>query len=404
MKKFIKRADLILSAICLVIFSLIVGGQYFLPESVCFYDGKTETDIYAVFHVAETKTDIVSVSTVGSENCTADVSLFGIIPVGKVNAEKTERKYVHVGGDVIGIRLYTDGILVVSTDDVVTADGNVNPGEMCGIQAGDMILEINDEIVCSVSDFSNAVISCGGNDVSITVLRNNEKLYFSLTPVYSETEGKYRCGLWLRDSTAGIGTLTFADPKTNMFASLGHAICDSETQSVLPVGDGDILSAAISGVTRGEKGTTGQIKGNFGNEILGELTENNEFGVYGIFSDTDILYGDLLPVASQTEIETGEAQILCNVDGSGTECYDIEIEKITYSNSKTSRSMVIEVTDPNLLSVTGGIIQGMSGSPIIQNGMLVGAVTHVFLNDPTRGYGIFAETMVSEAERICNAE
>lgn len=403
MKKFIQRTDIILSALCFAVFALITAGQYFLPESVVFYDGKNKTDIYAVFHVEESETDVVTVSTAGIESCKADVSILGVIPVGQISAEKTDRKYVNVGGDIIGIRLYTDGLLVVSTEDVVTADGNINPCEKCGIQTGDIILEINDEIVCSISDFSNVVSASKGNSISITVLRNDEKLYFSLTPVYSEAEGKYRCGLWLRDSTAGIGTLTFADPDNGMFASLGHAICDSETQSVLPVGEGDILSAEISGVTPGEKGATGQIKGNFGDKILGQLLDNNEFGVYGTYCDSDVLYGDLLPVASQTEIEVGEAQILCNVDGQGTEYYDIEIEKITYSNSKASRSMVIKVTDPDLLSVTGGIIQGMSGSPIVQNGMLVGAVTHVFLNDPTRGYGIFAETMISEAERICDA-
>ena len=228
----------------------------------------------------------------------------------------------------------------------------------------------------------------------------NKKYDYILTPVYSETEGKYRCGLWLRDSTAGIGTLTYADPLNGMFATLGHAICDSETKSVLPVGEGDILSAEISGITKGDKGITGQIKGNFGNEILGSLLENNEFGVYGTFSDKDIMYGELVPVASQTEIKAGNAQILCNADGNGIESYDIEIEKITYSQSKTSRSMVIEITDEDLIGKTGGIVQGMSGSPIIQDGMLVGAVTHVFLNDPTRGYAIFAETMLSESDRI----
>lgn len=403
MKKFIKRADFIFSVLCLVIFTLVAAGKYILPESIVFYDGKNETDIYAVFHVKEVNDPVVTVSATEDESYLADVSILGVIPVGQINAERTERKYVNVGGDIVGIRLYTDGLLVVGVDDVVTADGNINPGELCGIEIGDIILEINDEIVCSVSDFSNKIIFSDGNSVSITVLRNNEKIYYSLTPVYSESEEKYRCGLWLRDSTAGIGTLTFADPQTGMFASLGHAICDSETQSVLPVGEGNILTADISGVTPGEKGTTGQIKGNFGDKILGELKDNNEFGVYGSYSDSDILYGDLLPVASQTEIEVGDAEIICNIDGQGTDYYDIEIEKITYSSGKASRSMVIKVTDDDLLAVSGGIVQGMSGSPIIQNGMLVGAVTHVFLNDPTRGYAIFAETMVSEAERICNA-
>lgn len=400
MKKLIKRVDMLVGFVSIIAFFLIIISQYLLPENIVFYDGNNTVNVYGVYHIQEAKTDVVSVSISESDNCTADISIFGVIPVSKINAIRTDRKYVNVGGDAVGIRLYTDGVLVVGTDDVVTEQGNVNPAQECGIKVGDIITEINDEIVCSVADFSKKIVSSNGDNVSITVVRNNKKMYCSLKPVYSENEEKYRCGLWLRDSTAGIGTLTFVDSESKMFASLGHAICDSETQSVLPVGDGDILSATITGVERGKKGITGQIKGNFGDKILGELMENNEYGVYGTYSDSEILYGDLLPVASQTEIETGEAQIICNVDGNGTKYYDVEIEKITYSNVKETRSMIVEVTDEELLDKTGGIVQGMSGSPIIQNGMLVGAITHVFLNEPSKGYAIFAETMLSEAERI----
>lgn len=403
MKKFAKILSVLSAFICVLIFSVMIAGEFFLPEKVVFYDGRTETDIYSVFHVKESIKNVMSVSASQRDISVADVSILGIIPVRQIDSEKAERKYVHLGGDIIGIRLYTDGLIVVSTDDIDTEDGNINPGEKCGIESGDIILELNDEAVLSVADFSSKIIASQGRDVSITVLRNNKRIYLSLTPVYSQSEGKYRCGLWLRDSTAGIGTLTFTDPETGMFASLGHAICDSETNSVLPVGQGDILTAEISGIIRGEKGLTGQIKGNFGNDILGTLTDNNEFGVYGTYSDTQLCSGELYPVASQTETKTGKAQIICNVDGTGPATYDIEIEKITYSNTKTARSMVIKVTDETLLSITGGIIQGMSGSPIIQNGMLVGAVTHVFLNEPARGYGIFAETMLSQAEIISNA-
>lgn len=359
MKKLIKRVDMLVGFVSIIAFFLIIISQYLLPENIVFYDGNNTVNVYGVYHIQEAKTDVVSVSISESDNCTADISIFGVIPVSKINAIRTDRKYVNVGGDAVGIRLYTDGVLVVGTDDVVTEQGNVNPAQECGIKVGDIITEINDEIVCSVADFSKKIVSSNGDNVSITVVRNNKKMYCSLKPVYSENEEKYRCGLWLRDSTAGIGTLTFVDSESKMFASLGHAICDSETQSVLPVGDGDILSATITGVERGKKGITGQIKGNFGDKILGELMENNEYGVYGTYSDSEILYGDLLPVASQTEIETGEAQIICNVDGNGTKYYDVEIEKITYSNVKETRSMIVEVTDEELLDKTGGIVQGM---------------------------------------------
>ena len=400
MKKIIRKISLILALLCVSIFSVIFTGELILPEKVVFYDGNTKTRMLAVFYVSESDDDIVSVSTASEENETADVSILGIIPVKQISSQKSERRYVYTGGDVVGIRLYTQGLLVVGTDEVSTSQGNISPGKNCGIKPGDIILSVNNNSVCSVADFSNRIAASEGNNVEISILRENKKHQFALTPVYSETEGKYRCGLWLRDSTAGIGTLTYADPENGMFATLGHAICDSETKSVLPVGEGDILSAEISGITKGEKGITGQIKGNFGNEIFGSLLENNEFGVYGTFTQNDILYGDLVPVASQTEIKAGNAQILCNVDGNGIESYDIEIEKITYSQTKTSRSMVIEITDDDLIEKTGGIVQGMSGSPVIQDGMLIGAVTHVFLNDPTRGYAIFAETMISESDSL----
>ncbi len=404
MKKIIKFADILLSAVCFIIFTLIILGTIYIPENVIFYDGNTAAEFLSVFKIKEENADIITVSTVNDTGGKADVSLFGIIPVGKVNAEKHERTYVRVGGDVIGIRLYTEGLLVVGMEDVASKDGSYCPGKDSGVEIGDIITKINDKTVHSVSDFSNVIEGCGGDFVNLEIKRENEIYLCVMKPVYSDSEGKYRCGLWLRDSTAGIGTLTFADVNTGMFASLGHAICDSDTQAILPVGEGDILGAEINGCTPGEKGVTGQIKGSFTDEVLGTLIENNEFGVYGTFSDVSVISGEEYPVASQSEIKPGKAQIISTVDGGGKDYYDIEIEKITYSNDKTSRSMVIKVTDEELLGVTGGIIQGMSGSPIIQNGMLVGAVTHVFLNDPTRGYGIFAETMLSEEYRLRQIE
>lgn len=400
MKKIIKNSCVFLSALCVMIFLLIYVGNICMPGEVIFYDNQATVKIHNIFYAKKSSNDVVTVSTVDEIETTADVSIFGIIPVGKIKSTETDRKYVYAGGSLVGIRLYTEGLLVVGTEEVATENGNVSPADDCGIIQGDIITEVNDEIVTSVSDFSNRVIASKGNNISVTVERNSETFYYSLKPAYSQAENKYRCGLWLRDSTAGIGTLTFTDPQTKTLATLGHAICDTETEAILPVGNGDILGASINGCIPGEKGSTGQIKGNFTNNVLGELHDNNEFGVYGTYSDASVETGELYPVASQTEIETGDAHIISTVSQDGAQYYDIEIEKITYSSGKAARSMVIKVTDPELLSITGGIVQGMSGSPIIQNGMLVGAVTHVFLNDPKRGYGIFAETMISESERI----
>ena len=397
MKKIIQKSCFLLSSLCSFIFLLILTGNICIPDEVVFYDNQTTVKIHNVFYAEKSNSDTITVSTTNNKKTTADISILGIIPVSEIDAKEADRKYVYVGGTLVGIRLYTEGLLVVGTEEVSTESGNVSPADECGILQGDIITQVNDEIITSVADFTSRIIASEGKNISITVKRNNELYYYSLKPAYSQAENKYRCGLWLRDSTAGIGTLTFADPENKTLATLGHAICDAETQAVLPVGKGDILGATINGCIPGQKGTTGQIKGSFSDEILGKLYSNNDCGVYGTYTDVSVENGELYPVASQTEIKTGDAQIISTVSQDGAEFYDIEIEKITYSSGKTARSMVIKVTDPELLSITGGIVQGMSGSPIIQNGMIVGAVTHVLLNDPTRGYGIFIENMLDAA-------
>ena len=397
MKKFIKNSCFFMSALCIGIFLLIFAGNICIPDEVIFYDNQTTVKIHNIFYAEKSDADVATVSTSQDRHTTADVSILGIIPVAETNAKETDRKYVYAGGSLVGIRLYTEGLLVVGIDDVITADGAVSPAEDCGIMQGDIITEVNDETVTSVADFSNKVAVSQGENIKVAVKRNGEFYFFSLKPAFSPSENKYRCGLWLRDSTAGIGTMTFIDPQTKTIATLGHAICDSETNAVLPVGEGDILQATLNGCIPGQKGITGQIKGSFTQEIIGDLYSNNEFGVYGTCSKVSADCGELYPVASQTEIKTGDAQIISTVTQYGAEFYDIEIEKITYSNTKTARSMVIKVIDPELLAVTGGIIQGMSGSPIIQDGKLIGAVTHVFLNDPQRGYGVFIENMLDSA-------
>lgn len=400
MKKFVKTIDGILAVICAVIFVLVAVGTVCMPKNITFYDGSREACFLKIYNVKETDNDIIAVSGGNTTRSSAEVSLFGIIPVNKIAAESKDRKYVRVGGDIIGIRMYTEGLMVVGVESVDTAGGSVSPGSDCGILSGDIITKVNGENVASSAQFGQIVSSCGGKSINITVKRNSTEYEFVLQPVYSETENKYRCGLWLRDSTAGIGTLTFSDSQTHMFASLGHAICDSDTNSVIPVGDGDILEAVVKGCTPGEKGSTGQIHGSFVNNVIGKLVDNNEFGVYGTYTDDVFADSEIYPVASQSEVKTGEAKIITTVTAEGKKEYDIEIEKITYSNEMASRSIVIRVTDPELLAMTGGIVQGMSGSPIIQNGMLVGAVTHVFLNNPECGYGVFAETMIAEAEQL----
>ncbi len=395
MKKIIKVTDFVFFILSFLFFTIIFTSEFLFPDNVIFYDGQETVKIMSVFTAEKTVSDRQELQ---SES--AKISLFGIMPVATVSAKATDRKYVYVGGELIGIRLYTDGILVVGLETVNTSAGDVSPGKDAGIEKGDIITEVNGKVIKSVSQFSSMIYSSEGKTLKVKVNRNDKYINVVLNPVLSVSEKKYRCGLWLRDSTAGIGTMTFADPEEKIIASLGHAICDSETGAMLPVGDGDILSAVFNGCIAGTKGITGQIKGSFGTATLGKLCENNDYGVYATYTDIEFDEENLYPVASQTEIETGPAQIISTVTADGSEFYDIEIEKITYSREKAVRSMVIKVTDDDLIDAAGGIIQGMSGSPIIQNGMFIGAVTHVFLNDPTRGYAIFAETMIETGQSV----
>ena len=395
MKRIIKAADFVFFILCFLFFTIIFTGEFLFPDNVIFYDGQESVKIMSVFTAEKTVSDSQALQ---SES--AKISLFGIMPVATVSAKATDRKYVYVGGELIGIRLYTDGILVIGLETVDTSEGDVSPGKDAGIEKGDIITEVNGKTIKSVSQFSSMIYSSDGKKMNLKVYRNDKYINVVLKPVLSVSERKYRCGLWLRDSTAGIGTMTFADPEEKIIASLGHAICDSETGAMLPVGDGDILSAVFNGCIAGTKGITGQIKGSFGSLTLGKLCENNDYGVYATYTDIKFDDKNLYPVASQTEIKTGAAQIISTVTADGPEFYDIEIEKITYSREKAVRSMVIKVTDDDLIESAGGIIQGMSGSPIIQNGMFVGAVTHVFLNDPARGYAIFAETMIETGQSV----
>ncbi len=400
-RKFFRKSCILMGIFCLVIFAFIFVGDYNKPESIVFYDNTTETEYMNIYRVSlKNNAKTVSSSNNNSQCEKAEISLLGIIPIGEIDAQVTERKYVNIGGSLIGIRMYSQGLMVVGTDDA----GGDSPAKKCGIQTGDRIIKINDVAVKSVAEFTSVIDDSNGNSVNITVERNSKTMYFTLTPEFVEAENKYKCGLWLRDSSAGIGTLTFTDPETSMFGALGHAIFDNDTDSVINLATGDILSAKVNGCTMGQKGKTGSISGSFVGESLGDLQENNQYGVYGTYSDASLISGKLYPVASQTEIEIGEAQIISTVTAEVCETYDIEIEKIIYNDKKSVRSLVIKITDEELLELTGGIIQGMSGSPIIQNGMFVGAVTHVFLNDPQRGYGIFAETMVSESDRIFSDE
>ena len=328
------------------------------------------------------------------------VRLFGKLPLKTVSVTVAPEKYLIPSGDTIGIKLYTDGLLVVSVSEFPSDGGDVSPAKEAGLKKGDRITKINALPITSSEDFSRKINSLP-HPVSLTVIRDTESLSLDLYPQKSTSDGMYKLGAWVRDSTAGIGTLTYYDPSDSSFASLGHGICDTDTGEIMKVRQGNIISCEILSITKGESGTPGEITGGFTSAELGTISDNNGFGVYGTVKNTETIeLSKPLPIGTRFEVKEGEASILADVDGMGVTEYNIEILNVSKSAKKDNKGIVLKITDQKLLDKTGGIVQGMSGSPIIQNGKLVGAVTHVFVNDPTRGYGIFIENMLSETEKI----
>lgn len=328
-----------------------------------------------------------------------NLNLFGGIKVKNVNVSVIPKTTVIPLGTAIGMKLYTKGVLVVGMSQISTiSNEKTKPYENSGIEQGDMIVAVNNKEVSTTEELIEEVNKSNGNSVKIKYLKNNEIQETSITPVKSKDN--YKIGLWVRDAAAGVGTLTFYEPNTNSFMALGHGISDIDTEKIVEISNGELITANIISIKKGEKGNPGEIKGTIdcGNKI-GEISKNTNLGVYGNVTNKnylDIDYSNELEVAARNEIKEGKAQIICQLDNDGKKEYDIEIKKIYTTNNEDNKSMLIKVTDENLLNKTGGIIQGMSGAPIIQNGKFIGAVTNVLVNDPTQGYAVFADMMIKQ--------
>lgn len=303
-------------------------------------------------------------------------------------------------GRAAGIKMFSHGVMLTKLSAVETEKGIVWPAKQAGLLEGDVLLSIGGEGISSNEQLQQLIAKSGGNAVKVKAERSGKAITASVTPVQSKKDGTYKIGVLVRDSMAGIGTITFVDPETGVFASLGHGVCDVDTGLLLPLESGSVMEASVAGVKKGESGAPGELHGEFNlKKDMGQLSKNTDAGVYGVLSE-DGYYRNLqaIPVADRSEIRTGAAQILSNVEGEEARLYDIEITKLYPDGDDMGRSMSIKVTDPVLLAKTGGIVQGMSGSPVIQNGRLIGAVTHVLVNDPQKGYAIFIEKMLAEAD------
>lgn len=296
-----------------------------------------------------------------------------------------------------GVRMTAKGVVVCGMTEVQSAAGEVCPAKKAGLKTGDILYTVNGEAISSGDEFAEAVQESGGSDVVLEGERDNVAIRVTIQPVQSTADDSYHLGLLVRDSMAGIGTITYLDPSDGSFGALGHAVCECDSGTKLPLEDGSLMPASVVGVEKGRRGEPGELIGSFQMAVnLGSITKNTTYGIFGKL-DTSAVSGKAIPVAGREEIAVGEAEILTCVSGTKPQRYTIRIERIT-GQDEEGKSMAIRVTDSELLKATGGIVQGMSGSPIIQNGKLVGAVTHVLVNDPTRGYGIFATSMMEAAE------
>ena len=398
MKALGKCVFALLTAVCVAVLGAVGYLQYTLPDS---YTVPTDSRLSVGSWVtacpaADTQPAALSGEALGSP---VTLSLLGVIPVKSVTVHTAQTATVTVCGTPFGIKLYMDGVLVVGMSDVTTTAGAVNPAAAAGIRVGDTIVSVNGQAVTTNEEVAKLVNRSGGRSLALCIRRDGVEFTASFTPARPVDGNGWRAGLWVRDSTAGIGMLTFFDPSTGAYGGLGHPVCDADTGSPVSVSGGEIVPARIYGVEKRVKGSPGELNGGFEPGRLGSLQENSDCGLFGGLARYPA-GGRTMPVAMKQEVHTGAAQILTTVEGKEPALYTIEIRQVRTSAAAGVRNMVIRITDPVLLEKTGGVVQGMSGSPIIQDGKLAGAVTHVLVDDPESGYGVFAETMLEEARQV----
>ena len=395
MKKAIRIIDGIFALCLIIIYSFIVFGNIVLPDKIEAYSTKKieYKSVYSVENNSLYQVDYQNNSKVSPvEN---DIKLLGIIPVKTTSIIQSKPKKVSVSGESFGIKLYTDGVIIVGIRDVETDKGKCNPAKEAGLEKGDIIIEINGKKVYSADSVTDILNDNNGNDYKITIKRNGNYKEFLLKPAYSSSQGCYKVGLWVRDSTAGVGTITYYDKSNNTVSALGHPITDVDTNEIMPILDGEAVRATVTKIYKSKAGEAGSLCCEFTNDIIGTLKKNCQSGIYGKYTCT-LKNTYEYEVASPNEIVRGPVQILCTIDSGKAKFYNAQISRISYRENKKGKNMVVKITDERLLEKTGGIVQGMSGSPIIQNGKLVGALTHVIVDSPEKGYAIFAQDMVDE--------
>ncbi len=379
-----------------------------IPKSVILFQGEN-LNIKKLFGISLesknsdygailTSSESIHESKIGTTNL--EVKLFNTFNVKDIDVSIIERTKVIPVGQVSGIKLFTRGVLVVGMSEIKGIDNQkYKPYQDSGIQEGDTIVQIEGKQILDTKQLIENVNSSNGKEINIKYVRNDDTLECSIKPVKTGKK-EFKLGLWVRDSAAGIGTLTYFEPSTNKFAALGHGITDIDTGGILNISNGQFITTKVLSIIKGQDGNPGKIQGSINEQSkIGTINKNTIFGIYGIVDDISKIQIDknkIMDVANRNEIKLGEAKILCSVDGEIAKEYKVQIDKIYLNNNYDNKSILIKVTDEELINKTGGIIQGMSGSPVIQNGKFIGAITNVLVNDPTRGYVVFGDLMVKE--------
>lgn len=396
MKRNLKISSLIILLLILLIYITNITG---IPEKIILFEGE-ELSLGEIFGITKRKQQVITTATnnentniINEEKIT--LSLFKLIDIKDVNVTTIKQTKVVPLGNTIGLKLYSNGVLVIGMTEI---EGK-KPYENSGIEAGDLIICVNENEITTTDELVKCVNNSNGKIINITYIRDGQKYETNIEPTVTVNK-EYKLGLWVRDGAAGIGTITYYEPSTKEFGALGHGIVDSDTEELISIEKGELVTTNIVDIKKGKQGEPGQIKGTITNgENIGNVYINSEFGIYGKINNINkfnINTENSMEIAKRDEIKIGEAKVILTLEDGIRKEYSIEITKIYKNNNLDNRSMEIKITDENLINLTGGIIQGMSGAPIIQNGKFVGAVTHVFVNNPTEGYAIFGDLMIKQ--------
>lgn len=399
----------ILIIVLLIVFFIYVCNISMFPDNIILMQGE-ELNLNTVFGLKIKSDETLQASSslnnsIMEESGKVDLSLnlFNILNVKNLSVNVIPKTTVVPMGKAIGMKMYTEGVLVVGMSEI----NGEKPYEGSGIEAGDKIIEINSEEINNTDELIECVNRSEGNTLEIKYVSDDEEKIANIEPIKTGNN-EYKLGLWVRDAAAGVGTLTFYEPSTGNFAALGHGINDVDTYELIDIASGKLVTTNIIDIVKGKDGNPGEIRGTVDNgKTIGTIDKNTAYGVYGKITN-DITRNENLSnemeVANRSEIQEGKAEIMCELENGKIENYEIEIQKIFKENNENNKSMLIKITDEELIEKTGGIIQGMSGAPIIQNGKFIGAVTHVLVNDSSLGYGVFADMMIKQMREVENDE